>query len=289
MSGTREPNDNDGEEAAAVAFLEGQGGNSNPVGWLGDGSISGLPIASVNLPRAQSRTWLITLGNMRSSGVGTLGIVTAPPFAPNQTLDQLTYNGYDDFYFRGQTSPLKVRIQFGVGELSDRCLVDYPYGGGSFQVQGSQVRVDIPNTRPIAIPGSNMMIPVVGGFITAREEGSQAPQLRPPTYTMPSLFLAGTTGVLNVPVPDRAMAYKVWCGTVPQSSANIDVFQLRGDGTPIVHDTTQYSGLTFVGGGGAGANPPEWWWLHPQTQIIRLAQASTVGLNWIVQYLINLG
>jgi len=206
---------------------------------------------------SELRRWTVVLGVMRYSG-GTLLMAGTPD---NQV-----------------DSRFGVAMEWGAGEATDRCDIDYPCRGGSFSVVAEYLRVRLfrDATGPAIGPS-----PTVSGFVCPVPKVVTA--LVPPTRTVQVTLLASTS-VLS-PVPARAVAYRLMLGA--NTDALAFAVQVQGDGA-----SGGFADAVAATGVGVETFQQNRWAyrpLLPSTQFIQLTTGVGPGATAILQYMLDLG
>lgn len=137
------------------------------------------------LPSWACRTWTISLNAMQfASGTLNPGLVVPPA---NQ-VD--TVNGQ-----------YQARVTWGVDGSLDTAIVDWPWGGCTICVQGSNVRVDVLANAP------SDPVPLLSAFLAPVPAVQTA--VVAPVFTPPTAFIAASSSV-RFNVPPRASSYRYW-------------------------------------------------------------------------------
>lgn len=216
-----------------------------------------------------AQSWTVGLCGMTFSS----GNPTAPPTGSGGTSD----NQVD-------VQPnYKVRVLWGVRDVMEAIVCDYPWAGCTFMVQASTVRVDLlsPNQVSPTIP------PTLSGFLV--------PAACAQTAIVAPVFTSGTQAIaaggnFAFAVPKRACAYRLFhalTGTLTNNTIQAN----EEDSTGVViknnHTWPNASGgipTDFSQQNQAGYIP-----LHPLSEYLRLSN-SAVGIATVgVQFLLDVG
>jgi hypothetical protein len=269
-------------------------------------SLAGNPLVNIELPDWLSRAWTVTLSSMRNGDAANpQGLVATAPI-DNQIATQL-FPGANGILPPERAAydidGVYLAVSWGNGFSRERAFVSYPYGGGSFTLHGSQIRVELPGGLQSAGEGvTGEGIPLIGGFATMSER-SQA--FMPPTLLTGLRTVAHGTPVLAY-APPRAVGYRLWTVTdsddVPATFANSNVYRveeliwLAGTPTVLAIDGTNVepyrgnSNTLDVSGGNAfqraTGDGSDWRHLNPRAIGLRLSASeeadSSIGVEWIL-------
>ncbi len=224
-------------------------------------------LIAVDVPAHQARTWQVTVLGLKAFGFPPSGLVGLPP-PDNTAIAQYAENPGEG------VSPLKLVLQWGTGGAMERALIDYYWGGQSFQVTGSNVRLSIQRTFPF-VTGVQFSQATVSAIIASK---SFATQLRPPTYTPFGATMAVAQTVI-FQAPKRAQAYRVI--TADGAAFTVQLRQAFYTGATVAVDAVAYDPKTDAQRSSSGT----WFPLFAGTQAIAItnndgASARQVQVIW---------
>ena len=171
-----------------------------------------------------------------------------------------------------------LTMEWGAYGSGDTCEVDYPCRGGSFTVGAEYLRLRV--FRDVTGPAIGPA-PILSGYITPSQKLLGA--LTPPTRSLSVTLLASGTSL--VPIPPRAVAYRLW---VSGATAIVtSVLQMQGDGASLgmldgvgvngnFEDTLQENRAAF--------RP-----LNPTATFLLLTNGAVVTSTTYIQFMLDLG
>ena len=240
--------------------LAGSGGSVAPETLLASVPATGIP-----------QTWSVCVTGQRYSG-GTL------------TANNIPSDDQVEIYFP------KVRIEWGVGGVTESAFVDVHQMGDTFIVHGDGVRLYSPANLPF-VAATNIR-GTLGGYIAP----AVAPRMvQSPTFTTETQIVVGPVPGPAVdrfyPIPRRARAYQVW-GVNTAPGCIITLAQVRGFNTAtVVQNDSADTGLTWPPSGLTGLDNEitNGRVLHPNAGAVRVVNIggggggdATVGIRFIL-------
>jgi hypothetical protein len=183
-------------------------------------------LCRMETPAWMARVWTVNLTAFRYAG-GPLAVGGGTP-------DQQT------------TNAAQIALEWGVDGAGERCIMDYPWTGASFEVTCASLKLSFLGAGDTGLNAGGDL-PNVGAFITPHMRGGST-EKNPPTLTR--YVIVPQTSFANVPIPARARAYTLVARDNPSLLA---AFQLGQQFGPTSFPT--YSRIDcqsgFAGTGGA--------------------------------------
>jgi hypothetical protein len=178
------------------------------IGNLGPFVVSDFMYA--NLPPYAARAWTITMGAFKYTS-GTVPVGSAQPL-DNQTDTMPQY---------------QISVEWGVQGVTERAVLDYPARGTVFTVHAAMIRVGVMTVGQISTSSAT---PLLSGFLSPSQRAGLGPLVNP----------NNTTGVItpaaSVPIPARAVAFRIkWLSQVVVAGS-LRVFQLDGNLNQLEYD-----------------------------------------------------
>lgn len=260
------------------------------------------PLISVmRLAGNRARSWVIQLLPMRFYAVPSGSVApSAPTNGVPLDADHQTCSVYAGEPRAGSATlaqqpntPLRLRLQWGVGNVSDTCVIDYPTRGGAIQICAAYVQLYVEQYVPQIAP--NGITPRIGGFIvpnTAAPTNDAGYSCRP-TYTYVTQTLAAAIGSEQVPIPNRAMAYRCYLTDALDTAAAGDrpvlqQFGSFGPASSLVLSTddngTALSGVEIRQARSSYVFP-----LDSRAQTILVQNTDVATHRYVLQFLLDLG
>jgi hypothetical protein len=214
-------------------------------------------------------SWVLHLNALRYQN-GALPIGAAQP-ADNQTQS-----------LAGSNSPgqgWKLKLFFGTSDAAETVLVDYYARGCTMQVHGSMIRMQVQGT--INAGNSGLPPPILSGFIApCARVASVVPT---PTFTT-AIFTVGAGNTVFVPIPDRAVGYRIIDPDLAITTRNVRQADAGGVGIQLDFTGAGSSPATQEQGNAAGYYP-----LNPSAQFVTVFNSDAVNIVFSLQFLLDLG
>jgi hypothetical protein len=227
-------------------------------------------VMSVGVEIGQAMAWTVNLNSFRYSA----GVVLNDSPTDNQVGSVL---GVPPLLPAVSGRPVQAEIVWGVANATERCRVDWPQKGGTFQIHASVIRVAL--IVPTAIQGSTTL----SGFV-APSGRSIAQQGTCPTFTIPPVGLIAL-GSAIFPLPDRAIAYRSFYRVKPTISLALDFRQTDATHAAVCFDTSKIDTPDFEDSNLAGWIPLRSW-----SQFVEVTNTDAVSTVQVgIQFLLDLG
>jgi hypothetical protein len=155
------------------------------------------PLVNINLPTHMARQWTVTVQNMRFRGTNGLFISNTLP-TDNQVA---ALSGFQ---------PFQLVASWGVAGGREQVIMDYPWGGCTFDVYGAQLTVamSLSQAQLANLTAPSTPLPIVGAFAAPSVGRYFQRGVGGAVYTAaPQLVSAGATAIF--PVPARARTYQL--------------------------------------------------------------------------------
>lgn len=199
--------------------------------------------------------WTVSLNAMRYHGGPLPGSLTDPA----RMLDNQITN-LDAAY--------QARVAWGVDGAMESVTVDYPFGGCTFGVLGSNVRVDVFTVNQVSAGATT---PRLSGFLSPCP--NVITTVTAPQFTSGVQVLAVLGGAVYA-VPPRASAYRVFTAlSLIPAATSLRLNEAKSDGTIVKRDGTAPTLTEDTQSNEAGYHV-----LHPFAQYVTIDNLSATQL-----------
>jgi len=187
------------------AFRNGQSGLMVPL----FGSTQQVLLASAGAPEQAAQCWQVTVLAMQEQ---------IPPTAPTPATNSVNVKTRNRVQTLYNTVPFVLCVQFGTGNVTETAFLDYPFGGGTFELRASSVRVYM---LTLQFQGQPAAFGRAQGGAFISPGSSRAKSRMAPTFTsgLQSFTNGGAGSVWCFNAPERAVGYRVYMSDAVSTSS----------------------------------------------------------------------